>query len=218
MAHPDGTEERPTSKTYFKFLYGDVIEALLLFLAKEAGHSVEQQQAEVEVEGVKGHIDAIIDGVLVDVKSASSYGYKKFKDQTVTEDDPFGYVQQLSGYAHVLTPNEPAAWVAMDKVAGSLCVSPLSSSVIADNDPLPRINHLKEVIASEDPPERCHSPIPEGKSGNLRLGTACSYCPFKKRCYPALRTFLYSSGPKFLTHVVKEPDVTEVRGRVVEDD
>lgn len=210
MAHPDGSEEKMTAKTYLKFLYGDVIEALLLFLCKEAGHKVEMQQAEIEVDGIKGHIDALIDGVVVDVKSASPYGYKKFKDQKVTEDDPFGYVQQLSGYASVLTPDAPAAWLAMDKVAGSICVSPLSSSIVADNKPEPRITHLKEVISRDNPPPRCYSDVEDGKSGNRKLPTGCSYCAHKFRCWPSVRTFLYSSGPRYLTVVAKTPDVPEI--------
>ena len=44
-------EPEPMSpKNYFKFLYGDVIELLILFLAKEAGHTVERTQEELEVE------------------------------------------------------------------------------------------------------------------------------------------------------------------------
>lgn len=210
-AHPiEGTKEGFRPQTLFKFLYGDVIELLLLFLAKEAGHSVEQQQAEVEVEGVKGHIDAIIDGVVVDVKSASPFGYKKFKDNAVLVDDPFGYVAQLSGYSDVLTPGEPAAWFVADKVGGDLCVTSLSSSVIADNKPKPRIEHLKKVIENDEPPERCHSPVADGKSGNYKLPTSCSYCSHKFRCHPNLRTFIYSTGPRYLTKVVKTPEVTEV--------
>ena len=123
-AHPDGSKEALTPKTYLKFLYGDVIEQVFLFLAKEAGHVVEREQEEVEVDGIKGHIDAVIDGVVVDVKSASSFGYKKFKDKTVTEEDPFGYVAQLAGYANVLTPGKEAEWWAIDKVNGSNCISP----------------------------------------------------------------------------------------------
>ncbi len=209
-AHPDGKEEELNAKTFFKFLYGDVIEQLILFLAKESGHVVERSQEEIEVDGIKGHIDAIIDGVVVDVKSASPFGYKKFEKQTVTEDDPFGYVAQLSGYADVLTPGEAAAWLAFDKVSGDICVSPLSSSIIADFKPAPRIDHLKEVIARETPPERCYDTVPDGKSGNEKLQTACSYCKHKKRCHPGLRTFLYSTGPRFLTKVVKQPDVPEL--------
>lgn len=212
-AHPEpGTKERLIPKTYLKFLYGDLIEQLLLFLAKEAGHSVERTQEEVEVLGVKGHIDAVIDGVVVDVKSASSYGYKKFEERRVTEDDPFGYVAQLSGYADVLTPGQSAAWLANDKVAGDICVSPLLASVIKHYPPAERIEHLKKVLDSDTPPPLCYQPIPDGASGNLRLGTGCSYCPYKFRCYPALRVFAYSTGPKFLVQVSslpKVPDITD---------
>lgn len=209
-AHPDGKEEVLDGKTLFKFLYGDVIELLLVFLTKEAGHLVESEQKEIEVDGIKGHIDAIIDGVLVDIKSASPFGFQKFKKGDVVNDDPFGYVSQLSGYAHILTPGKAAAWVAMDKVSGDICVSPLSSSIIQDNLPAPRISHLKDVLTLPAPPERCHSPVPDGKSGNLKLPTPCSYCKHKFRCHPDLRVFLYSTGPRFLTSVSKTPEVPEV--------
>jgi len=182
-----------------------------LFLTEEAGHVVTEQQAEVEVDGVLGHIDCLIDGVVVDVKSASSFGYKKFEDGSIlTGNDSFGYIEQLSGYAYVLTPNQRAAWLAMDKVSGDICVTYLPVSFINQNKPEVRIEELKNVIELPEPPERCYDPVPEGKSGNMRLGTACGYCAFKKRCYPEIRTFLYSTGPKFFTKIVKEPLVFEV--------
>lgn len=213
-AHPiEGSKEPMTPKTYFKFLYGDVIEQLVLYLTKEAGHSVEQEQGEVEVDGVLGHIDAIIDGVVVDVKSASPYGYKKFEARNVEADDPFGYVAQLSGYANVLTPGNEAAWVAMDKVSGDICVSPLSASTIRHYPPEEQIKHQKEIINLETPPKLCYEPVADGKSGNMRLPTPCSYCSHKYRCHPSLRTFLYSNGPRFLTVVTREPDVPEVTVR-----
>lgn len=197
-------------KTYFKFLYGDVIECLILFLCKEAGHSVESEQKEVEVNGVKGHIDAIIDGVVVDVKSASPFGYKKFATNSVVEDDPFGYTQQLAGYASVLTPDKPAAWLAFDKVSGDICVASLSPSIINDYLPGPRIDHLKKVIETKQPPEKCYSDEEDGKSGNRKLGTACSYCEFNKECWPNTRTFFYSGRPRVLTVVKKTPNVPEL--------
>lgn len=203
-------QEDMSPKTYFKFLYGDVIEQLLLFLCKEAGHTVEREQEEIEVDGVKGHIDAIIDGVLVDVKSASPMAYPKFAKQEVHINDTFGYVQQLSGYAQVLTPDERAAWLAMDKSSASICVSPLSASIINDHDVIKRIAHLKDVINLESPPERCYDDVEDGKSGNRKLSTGCSYCPFKFTCYPDLRVFRYSSGPRFLTRVIKLPEVEEI--------
>jgi hypothetical protein len=203
-------KEALAPKTYFKFLYGDVIELLILFLAKESGHTVERTQEEIEVDGVKGHIDAIIDGTVVDVKSASPYGFKKFRYNSVLEDDPFGYVQQLSAYSSVLNPGQDAAWVAFDKVSGDICVTSLSSSVIADYEPAQRIKHLKEVIKRDEPPERCYPDEPDGKSGNRKLSTPCSYCAYKTECWPGLRAFLYAGKPRFLTEVKREPDVLEI--------
>ena len=45
-------------------------------------------------------MDCKIDGVVTDVKSVSTYGFKKFKDGTLAYDDPFGYVAQIKGYAY----------------------------------------------------------------------------------------------------------------------
>lgn len=200
------------NKTYLKFLFGDILELLLVFLSREAGHTVSHLQEPVEVNGVKGSADAVVDGVLVDFKSASPYGFKKFETNSVTEDDPFGYVQQLSGYAQVITPGQGPAWVAIDKVSGEICVSPLSLSISnsPEFDVVARIEHLKGVIASPEPPPPCHLPVPDGKSGNMKLDTGCSYCVYKKSCWPTARLFLYSTGPRWLTEVVRTPDVTEV--------
>ena len=210
-SHPDSSIEEPLlSKTYLKFLYGDVIEQLYLYLAKEAGHSVTHEQAEVEVDGVLGHIDAIIDGTVVDLKSASSYGYRKFEEGAVEQDDPFGYVAQLAGYASVLTPGKEAAWWAVDKSTGDHCISKLKPTVIKHHEPAPRIEYLKEVVASDTPPAPCYDPVPDGKSGNMKLPVGCSYCKHKFRCYPDVRLFIYSTGPRYHTEVVRTPDVPEV--------
>ena len=209
MARGTPSEEL-SAKTYLKFLYGDVIEQLVLFLARESGHSVTDEQREVEVDGVKGHIDAVIDGYLVDVKSASPMGYSKFVTNTVHINDTFGYVQQLAGYGQAL--NLPVAWLAFDKVAASMCVTHLSSSIVKDHPVDERINHLKEVIVSKEPPPHCYEDEEDGKSGNRKLKTGCSYCAYKhsKECWPNLRTFSYSNGPRYLTRVVKTPDVKEI--------
>jgi hypothetical protein len=210
-AHPDPENEEPLRpQTFMKFLYGDVIEQLYLYLAKEAGHSVTDEQRQVEVDGITGSIDSIIDGTVVDVKSASSFGFEKFRKGTVEQDDPFGYVEQLAGYANVLTPDQDAAWLAIDKSSGEMCVATLKSQVIKHHRPEPRIEHLKEVIASDTPPLLCYEPVPDGKSGNMRLDTGCSYCQHKFRCFPNVRTFIYSTGPRYLTEVVRTPNVYEV--------
>lgn len=208
--------EKMSSKTFLKFLYGDFYELILLFLAKEAGHSVEQEQQEIEVDGIKGHIDAIIDGVVVDVKSASSYSFDKFMSGKLYDDDAFGYIPQLSGYANVLTPGASAAFLVADKVNGNVGLMKVPYEVISGHQPAPRIEHLKKVMESDVEPERCYDPVPDGKSGNLKLNTNCSYCAFKEHCWrdanggEGLKTYIYSNGPRFLVRVEKEPRVSAI--------
>ena len=212
-----GTHETEKFKGHelFKFFYGHLIEAALIYLAKEAGHKVEDEQKEVVLGGVVGHMDCKIDGVVTDVKSASTYSFRKFKDGTLEEDDAFGYMEQLAGYVTADGTNE-GAFLAADKTLGHIALLRVPEDKITGLKLEDRIEHLKEVIKSDDIPARCYDPIPEGKSGNLTLPVGCSYCSHKFNCYDdanggvGLRTFLYSTGPKYLTHVEKEPNVMEV--------
>lgn len=207
--NPSVQKEEFNGPTYLKFLYGDLIEEIVLFLAEVAGHTVRDRQREVTVNDIVGHIDAVIDGVLIDVKSTSPHSFKKFKDGTLRNDDPFAYIPQLSGYLHG-TGMEHGAYVAVDKQNGYITVMPLEDEDSVDIEK--RIEHIKEVVTSEDPPPRCFSPEPMGKSGNLKLPAGCSYCPFKLECWKdvPLRKFIYSTGPVWMTHVEKEPEVPEV--------
>jgi hypothetical protein len=210
-----GKEEDLPPATIFKFIYGDIIESLLLFLAKMSGHSVSNRQAEVVIDGIKGHIDADIDGVTVDVKSASTHSFRKFADGSLVENDPFGYIEQLAGYSKARDTD--GAFLAADKQNGHIAYMPVSKSDLAAAVNVEeRIAYLKDAVESEVEPERCYEDEDEGKSGNRALGVNCSYCSHAKRCWSdsnnglGLRTFLYSTGPKFLTKVVREPQVKEI--------
>ena len=213
----NGTEkEEIKPATYIKFLYGHLIEEMLLFMTRMAGHEVSDEQRVCEVEGIKGHMDCKIDGLVVDVKSASSFGFKKFKDGTLAMDDAFGYVDQIKAYAHACGETE-FGWLAMDKANGHLAVlkydledtqAPIHEHI--KGDIRERIKHVKEMVKGDEPTELCTETVPDGKSGNKKLGIKCSYCQYKKHCYPDLRAFAYSYGPKFLSEVVNEPRVQEI--------
>ena len=203
--------------TRIKFLYGHLIEEMVLALTKLAGHDVTDEQKQAEVDGIKGSMDCKIDGVLTDVKSASPYGFKKFKDGSLINDDPFGYVDQIKGYAHSEGVTD-VGWLVMDKTNGHLTYlkydmadesqwywSKLNFFSIEE-----RIKNIKRVVKSETPPTRCYGHIPDGKSGNMKLPVGCSYCAYKRECWPSLRTFIYSNGPRYLTYVAKDPNVLEV--------
>lgn len=191
--------------TKLKFFYGNVVEEVLLYLAKESGHTVTHEQEEVEINGIVGHMDAVIDDVVVDVKSASTWAFKKFKEQTLEDDDSFGYIPQLSGYATALG-KKYAAFLAMDKNTGELALTPVKQ--LADIESI--IATTKEQVNSDTKPERGYSEQADGKSGNRKLHNICNYCAFKKSCYPQLRAFKYSNGTKYLTYVAKLPNVEEV--------
>ena len=62
-------QEELAGSDYIKFLYGDILEALLVFLSKVSGHKVSDQQKQVVLNDVVGHQDAVVDNVLVDFKS-----------------------------------------------------------------------------------------------------------------------------------------------------
>lgn len=195
-----------------KFLYGDILEVLLLFLAEEAGHSVVGCQDEVVLNGVVGHRDAVIDGVVVDVKSASSMSFQKFKKGLTYAEDDFGYVDQLQGYLHasqedpLVTDKSRAAFLVIDKTLGHICLDIHKKS----DQNYTKIIELKKQAVTGNKPHRHYTDEPDGKSGNRKLSTACSYCSFKKHCWGDLRTFLYSGGPRYLTEVVRVPDVPEL--------
>ena len=212
LNEPDKAESL-RAEHYMKFLYGDLVEELLLFLAELAGHEVKGRQDEQEIEGIKGHRDAIIDGTLIDVKSASSYSFKKFKEGRLKEDDAFGYIPQILSYLHAsqedenLTDKERAAFLVVDKTLGHITLDFHEK----DNTDWPSyFNSKKELVAQEVPPEKAFEPEPFGKSGNLKLGTNCGYCSFRKHCWPESRIFLYSYGPVHLVNIENEPNVPEI--------
>lgn len=198
-----------------KFLFGDILEALLIFLAKQSGHVVTHEQLEVEIDGVKGHIDCLIDGHLIDVKSASSISFTKFRDGTLAGNDSFGYLTQLGSYLYSCRDlldvynRKHASFLVIDKQLGHICLSRHRF----DTSRIPELVKSKRSIVSQKQlvPERGFRPEPDGKSGNQKLPTACGYCAFRQTCWPTARTFLYSSGPRYLTTVARLPDVPEVR-------
>ena len=202
-----------SSSLQIKFLYGHILEELLLMLVRLSGHKVTDEQKEVIVDGIKGHIDCKIDGEVVDIKSASGFAFSKFSKGILPEDDPFGYISQLTGYEeHEGTDN--GGFLVINKETGELCFyqpEELDKPNIKD-----KIKDLKHKLKLASPPELCYAPMPEGKSGNMKLHRNCVYCPHKYICHKdandgeGLRTFKYSRGLVYFTKIKKEPKVEEV--------
>ena len=201
------------SPVLIKFLYGHILERVVLFLTELSGHKVTDEQKEVKISGILGHMDCKIDGEVVDIKSASGFAFKKFRDGSLPDDDPFGYMAQLAGYEHSEETTD-GGFLAINKETGELA---LFQPDELDKPNIPfKIEDLQKVIKSDTPPEFCYEPVPEGTSGNYRLPRECRYCAHKFECHKdsndgqGLRAFKYSKGITYLTKVVREPKVEEL--------
>ena len=207
--------ESLNSSLLLRFFYGDMIEELILAMVKASGHNLAGSQDRLNVHGIRGHRDAVIDGVTIDVKSCSSYAFKKFKDGTLRDNDAFGYISQLSSYVYaakddpLVTDKTRGAFLAVDKVSGDICLDVYDFSEDLANKEQ-EIKEAKAMVEGELPSERI-PPVPQSKSSpNTKLDNACSFCEYKKACWPNMRTFKYSYGNEYLLHVEKLPNVPEV--------
>lgn len=204
------------SATAMKFLYGDIIEETVLTLAKAAGHKVEREQEEVKFSighyTVKGHIDAVIDGTLIDVKSTTPYGLKDF--EAGRGGDKFGYRAQLNVYAvGVGIPDK--GWIAVDKQSGAIRYFVESTPY----DPYQLFDKAQEVLAVPDPRANAATPrrpVVTEPNGNMTLDVECGYCAYKKECWKdvnsgrGIRTFTYGHGVKHYVHIVSMPRTKEI--------
>ncbi len=203
------------STTRIKFLYGDMLEELVLQLARDAGHDVQDEQKEVEYAvpdsdwRIRGRIDAVVDGCVVDVKSVTKYSEKKFHDGL--HDDPFGYYDQLNGYTCVLK-NDNMGFLTIQKELGHIHYFPFSP----DKGLFAKKVAIAVNSVQTQSEERIAPVAASATSKNMKLDTACSYCSFKQECWKdcndgvGLRAFAYANKVEFLTKVVDVPRVMEI--------
>lgn len=175
---------------------GHILEALTIAVMKSAGVNVEQEQGRVGLPlasggTLRGTFDVKIDGAIYDVKSASKYacdmkfgemgGYEK-----IAADDPFGYIEQLHGYA-VATGSKSGGWIVVNKETLEITVCPAHSSSGEQAKAIAKINRTVDDVNSKVPFERKIEPIEEkyyGKpTGNMKLDTTCNYCNYVSECW-----------------------------------
>ena len=102
--------------------FGDLIEALAIFVMKSAGVEIEDEQKSVKYKfngsTLEGRYDVKIDKKVWDVKSASPYSFeKKFGPaggfEEVIKDDAFGYASQ--GYLYSESEKVPfGGWIVIN--------------------------------------------------------------------------------------------------------
>ena len=176
--------------------FGDLIEALAVFVLKSAGVDIEDEQKNVKYKfngsSIEGRLDVKIDKKVWDIKSASPYSFeKKFGTaggfEEVVKDDAFGYVSQ--GYLYSESEKLPfGGWIVINKSTGewTVCKTPL----VDDQYRVKALQDAKEnlkALKTKVPFKRCFNDIEETyrtkKTGNRTLGMICGFCPYKLPCW-----------------------------------
>ena len=149
----------PDPAVQLKFLYGHILEEILLMLVRSRTHR-HGRAKEVDVKGIKGHIDCKIDGEVVDIKTASKFSFNKFREGRLREDDPFGYMSQLAGYEEAEKSSE-GGFLVINKESGELCLyRPEELDKPSINT---QIQSVKKALKLATPPSRCYESVPEGR-------------------------------------------------------
>lgn len=182
----------PTSNFVINMMIGDVLESVFKGILSASG--VDYQNGEkvtlnLKSQKIEGTPDLIMDGKVDDVKTASPWSYEnKFKDyNTLYENDSFGYVAQLAGYAKACGV-KPGGWWVINKANGDFKYIPAWGLNVDHN--IEKANTLAEEL-DKNYFRRVYSDEPETyrkkPTGNRKLCRECSWCSYRNECWPNLK-------------------------------
>ena len=176
--------------------FGDIIEALAIFIMKSAGVNIKNEQKKVKYKfngsEVEGKQDVEIDEKIWDIKSASPYSFeKKFGEEggflEVVKEDSFGYASQ--GFLYGESQNKKfGGWIAINKSTGEWTVCETPAMIEPHKtEALKKAKDNLKALKDKVPFKKQYDDIAEtfrGKpTGNRVLGFVCSYCPYKLPCW-----------------------------------
>ena len=176
--------------------FGDIIEALAIFIMKSAGVNIKNEQKKVKYKfngsEVEGKQDVEIDEKIWDIKSASPYSFeKKFGEEggfnEVVKDDTFGYASQ--GFLYGESQGKDfGGWIAINKSTGEWTVCETPAMIEPHKtEALKKAKDNLKALKDKVPFKKQYDDIAEtfrGKpTGNRVLGFVCSYCPYKLPCW-----------------------------------
>ena len=211
--------------------FGDLIEALAIFVLKSAGVKIDSEQKQVEYkfdkENISGRLDVEIDNKVWDIKSASPYSFEhKFGEKggfnEVVDNDSFGYASQ--GFLYAESEKKPfGGWIAINKSTGewAVCETPQVQDQYRDRFIKQATDNYK-ALKDKVPFKKCFDDVQEtfrGKpTGNRVLDRVCSFCPYKVPCWGSGLQYLpqqQSKGknPKWVWYTqVNNPKQDESQG------
>jgi hypothetical protein len=176
-------------------IIGDIVEAVFKGLLRAAGISfTDNEKVTLKLEDgteINGEFDMVLDDAVDDVKSASPWSYQnKFASSAaLAEGDSFGYIAQLVGYSRAAGKRMGGWWV-VNKANGEFKYVPAED--VDEATVLSEIQDTVSYINNDEPFQRCFEPVSETHyrkpTGNKKLGIGCSFCSYKHKCWPGLKT------------------------------
>jgi hypothetical protein len=196
------------------FMAGDIWEEVMLQYIREAGYSVSHEQHEVELAGIKGHIDCVVDGCLVDIKTASSY----HKFETLETNDPYGYLPQQACYLEcmkdVLKDKEHVYFVVYNKTYFTVRVFKYNVAGLASGM-AGYIMGVRSVLSSK--PEIPDILVRKDKLPEI-INSTCLYCDRLIECRGVKKVYETRNGKRrYYIHPPDRPPKTKSpSGRMVD--
>ena len=212
------TAQPKSTNFVMNMMLGDIVEAVFKGLLKEAGVKYEDTET-VNLDcgdtTVNGSYDIVINDAVDDIKSASDWSYRNKFDSygTLASGDGFGYIAQLAGYAKA-SGKRAGGWWVVNKGNGKFKYVPATGMDVKEE-----VDKIKKTIntVNENKFERCFEPEVETfrkvETGNMVLNKSCTFCDFKKSCWPNLieRTQVKSQAkfPKLVQYIELKEEYLE---------
>jgi len=216
----------------FRFLFGDIVESVLVLIMEQADVDIVEKQKAVKLtiagHEVNGTLDLIMRDELGvekvwDVKSASEWAFKfKYTGyggyDKIKEDDPFGYIMQGHLYAEA-TGLPFGGWVVVNKSSGEVAM--VEAPDWQDEDRrLYMADAEKRVKRLLDPDPNFVKPFKSEfetykvkgeviRTGNKTLPKICGMCGHRSHCWSKAQlhgkiTSKAKSQPKVWYDVLKK--------------
>ena len=201
-----GIQEDMDYNALFRFLFGDLVESVMVLIMEQADVEIVAKQKSVKLtiagHEVTGTLDLILRDEMGiekvwDVKSASEWAFKfKYTGfggyDKIKEDDPFGYVMQGHLYGEA-TGLPFGGWIVVNKSSGELAMVEAPDWQAED-----RKEYLKDaerrVKRLLDPDPKFVKPFKSEfetykvkgeviRTGNKTLPKICSMCGYRSHCW-----------------------------------
>ena len=201
-----GIQQEIQYNMLFRFLFGDIVEAIAVLVLEQAGVDIidKQKAVSLNIDGtdVSGTLDLIIrdefgQDKVWDIKSASEWAYKfKYTGyggyEKIKEDDPFGYIMQGHLYGEA-TGLPFGGWIVINKSSGEVTVVEAPDWQANDRkeymaDAKERIKILTDEslefkVPFKDIFEVYKQDGQEVRTGNKLLPRPCNMCGYKAHCW-----------------------------------